>query len=190
MRSIARNRGGRAGELYRRIASEKNACVFACRSRARLISKRATKRRLVAKGRGQGSSLHDAGYKSRWRRLGLALLIIITEATMGWAEVVGKPATWLILVAAIACAAVIAIGVFIGSFPQNSVAYATSSIKCGGTIYECTTGNASGSCNMSGGTSGGTYTTVSCDDNKGNRSSASCSVGCSNSSGSGGCSIK
>lgn len=75
--------------------------------------------------------------------------------------------------------------------PQDQgpgVAYATTSIKCGGTVYQVSTGTQGGSCST-GGVGGQTHTNGSCSDG-GNTASADCTSGCGATSGAGSCLIK
>ena len=73
-----------------------------------------------------------------------------------------------------------------GSTP--GVIFATTSIKCGDTIYEVSTGTKDGNCSVAT-PEGGTATSTGCVDG-GNKASASCHAGCGASSGSGSCTIK
>ena len=71
-----------------------------------------------------------------------------------------------------------------------TVVYATSSIKCGNTVYEVSTGNNAGRCSV-GGPANGPRNTVGCNDAAGgNEASATCEHGCGATSGSGSCTIK
>jgi hypothetical protein len=74
------------------------------------------------------------------------------------------------------------------SEPTPGVVYATTSIKCGSTIYEVSTGTKDGNCSVAG-PEGGTPTSTGCTDG-GSKASASCHGGCGASSGSGSCTIK
>jgi hypothetical protein len=68
--------------------------------------------------------------------------------------------------------------------------FATTSIQCGSTIYQISTGNSSGQCgNLENVGSPGKTTAVSCGDSVGNSSSASCDGGCGAEKGSGTCTI-
>jgi hypothetical protein len=73
----------------------------------------------------------------------------------------------------------------------GTVVYATSSIKCGNTIYEVSTGNNSGNCSVAG-PEGGPRESVGCNDapTGGNTASANCTTGCGATTGSGSCTIK
>jgi hypothetical protein len=72
----------------------------------------------------------------------------------------------------------------------GGVAYATTSIKCGDTIYQVSTGNSSGICSNLQDVGGGNKTTgVTCGDGSGNTSSATCDGGCGTTKGSGSCTI-
>lgn len=74
---------------------------------------------------------------------------------------------------------------------EPTVVYATSSMDCGGTRYEVSTGNNAGRCTTSFG-AGGKAETVTCDDGQGNGASVSCTtgaIGCGNVGGSGSCKI-
>jgi hypothetical protein len=73
----------------------------------------------------------------------------------------------------------------------SGVIYATTSIKCGSTIYEVSTGNSAGMCSNLADQGGGNKTTgVTCGDGSGNASSATCDGGCGVTKGSGSCTIK
>lgn len=75
--------------------------------------------------------------------------------------------------------------------PQDQgpgVAYATTSIKCGNTVYQVSTGTGGGSC-TGGGVQGGPHTNGSCSDG-GNTAAADCTSGCGATSGAGSCLIK
>jgi hypothetical protein len=77
-------------------------------------------------------------------------------------------------------------GGFLGG-GQTLVPFATTSLQCGSTIYQVSTGTNSGICGPTNGTGG---TGVNCTDNKGNLlSDASCTAGCGTSTGSGSCTI-
>ena len=76
----------------------------------------------------------------------------------------------------------------LSSEPAPGVVYATTSIKCGGTIYEVSTGTKDGNCSVAG-PQGGMPTSTGCVDG-GSKASASCDQGCGASSGSGSCTIK
>jgi hypothetical protein len=67
----------------------------------------------------------------------------------------------------------------------SGVAYATTSIKCGSTVYEVSTGTKGGSCTVDS----SNHSSVDCKDGL-NTTGATCSTGCSSSSGSGSCTIK
>jgi hypothetical protein len=73
--------------------------------------------------------------------------------------------------------------------PTTSV-YATTSIKCGKTVYEVSTGSNSGKCTPSKNPKTGARDIVVCEDNAGNKSAASCALGCGNTEGSGSCTVK
>jgi hypothetical protein len=70
----------------------------------------------------------------------------------------------------------------------SGVAYATTSIKCGGTVYEVSTGTSGGNCAVSG-PENGPRNSAGCNDG-GNQASASCDEGCGATSGAGSCTIK
>jgi hypothetical protein len=70
-----------------------------------------------------------------------------------------------------------------------TVIYATSSIKCGNTIYEVSTGTDGGNCATSG-PQNEPRNSVGCTDSGGNQASASCGEGCGASTGAGSCKIK
>ena len=72
--------------------------------------------------------------------------------------------------------------------PSTGVAYATTSIKGGDTVYEVSTGTKGGACGVSGPENGPNNNT-SCVD-EGNKSSATCKNGCGPTAGSGSCTIK
>jgi hypothetical protein len=67
---------------------------------------------------------------------------------------------------------------------QGAFAQATTSLKCGGTVYQVTTGNDSGQCNKTPDKG------VICSDGKGNYAIASCAEGCDTTKGAGSCTIK
>lgn len=67
------------------------------------------------------------------------------------------------------------------------VSYASTSVKCGDTVYEVSTGNGKGSCGAGG--SGRPSSERSCSDGKGNSASASCGGGCGPTKGSGSCKV-
>ncbi len=77
------------------------------------------------------------------------------------------------------------------SSPQGQgaggVIYATTSIKCGGTVYQVSTGTSGGNCSVSG-PQGGPRNSAGCNDGN-NTSSANCDTGCGATSGSGSCTI-
>lgn len=74
---------------------------------------------------------------------------------------------------------------------STTVVYATSSIKCGSTIYEVTNGIDGGTCQTAGGGGGKPNDIVKCSDREGNTvASADCSSGCGSTSESGKCTIK
>jgi len=75
-----------------------------------------------------------------------------------------------------------------GEGSGTGVAYATTSIKCGDTIYEVSTGTNGGNCST-GGTEGGQNTSAGCNDGK-NEANANCQKGCGATYGSGSCTIK
>ncbi len=68
----------------------------------------------------------------------------------------------------------------------GGVIYATTSIKCGGTVYQVSTGTSGGNCSVAG-PQNGPRNTAGCNGN--NKSSASCDEGCGATSGSGSCTI-
>ena len=73
--------------------------------------------------------------------------------------------------------------------PVPGVVYATTSIKCGNTIYEVSTGTTGGACSRHPPT--GKPTTVACHEGEGgNKASASCRSGCGDTEGAGSCTIK
>ena len=72
--------------------------------------------------------------------------------------------------------------------PGPTVVYATTSIKCGSTIYEVSTGTKGGNCSVVV-PQGSQANSASCGDGN-NKSGASCAEGCDASSGSGSCTIK
>jgi hypothetical protein len=67
------------------------------------------------------------------------------------------------------------------------VSYASTSVKCGSTVYQVSTGNGKGSCGA--GESGRPSSERSCSDGKGNSASASCGGGCGPTKGSGSCKV-
>ena len=72
----------------------------------------------------------------------------------------------------------------------TGVAYSTTSIKCGNTVYEVSTGAADGFCATSG-PANEPVNSATCNDNKGgNRAGATCQTGCEPTTGSGSCTIK
>ena len=72
-----------------------------------------------------------------------------------------------------------------------TVVYATTSIKCGSTIYEVSTGNNAGNCSVAG-PENGPRESAGCNDapSGGNSASANCQTGCGATTGSGSCTIK
>lgn len=74
---------------------------------------------------------------------------------------------------------------------STGVIYATTSIKCGNTIYEVSTGNSAGNCSVAG-PEGGPRESAGCNDapSGGNSASANCQTGCGATTGSGSCTIK
>lgn len=74
---------------------------------------------------------------------------------------------------------------------STSVVYATTSIKCGSTIYEVSTGNNAGNCSVAG-PENGPRESAGCNDSPtgGNSASANCQTGCGATTGSGSCTIK
>lgn len=72
--------------------------------------------------------------------------------------------------------------------PGPTVVYATTSIKCGSTIYEVSTGTKGGNCSVAV-PEGGQANSAGCVDGD-NKSGATCAEGCGASSGSGSCTIK
>lgn len=74
---------------------------------------------------------------------------------------------------------------------STGVIYATTSIKCGNTIYEVSTGNSAGNCSVAG-PEGGPRESAGCNDapSGGNTASANCQTGCGATTGSGSCTIK
>ena len=72
-----------------------------------------------------------------------------------------------------------------------TVVYATTSIKCGNTIYEVSTGNNAGNCSVAG-PENGPRNSAGCNDapSGGNGASANCQTGCGATTGSGSCTIK
>jgi hypothetical protein len=72
-----------------------------------------------------------------------------------------------------------------------TVVYATTSIKCGNTIYEVSTGNNAGNCSVAG-PENGPRESAGCNDapSGGNSASANCQTGCGATTGSGSCTIK
>jgi hypothetical protein len=77
----------------------------------------------------------------------------------------------------------------IGGSP--TVVYATTSIKCGNTVYEVSTGNNAGNCSVAG-PENGPRNSAGCNDapGGGNTASANCQTGCGATTGSGSCTIK
>jgi hypothetical protein len=73
----------------------------------------------------------------------------------------------------------------------GSTIYATTSIKCGSTIYEVSTGNNAGNCSVAG-PENGPRESAGCNDapSGGNSASANCQTGCGATTGSGSCTIK
>ncbi len=69
---------------------------------------------------------------------------------------------------------------------QIGVVYATTSLKCGDTIYQVSTGTKTGSCGPTAGTGG---QGISCTDGGKLVSAASCVAGCGTSNGAGSCTI-
>jgi hypothetical protein len=74
---------------------------------------------------------------------------------------------------------------------DTTVVYATTSIKCGNTIYEVSTGNNAGNCSVAG-PENGPRESAGCNDapSGGNSASANCTTGCGATTGSGSCTIK
>lgn len=70
-----------------------------------------------------------------------------------------------------------------------TVTYATTSIKCGNTTYEVSTGTKDGSCSASGPTPDSPNNYATCSDS-GGKASANCSNGCGPTTGAGSCTIK
>jgi hypothetical protein len=70
----------------------------------------------------------------------------------------------------------------------GGVIYATTSIKCGSTVYQVSTGTSSGNCAVAG-PKGGPANNANCADG-GNTASATCEEGCGATGGSGSCTIK
>jgi hypothetical protein len=72
-----------------------------------------------------------------------------------------------------------------------TVVYATTSIKCGNTIYEVSTGNNAGNCSVAG-PENGPRESAGCNDapSGGNSASANCQTGCGATTGSGSCTTK
>jgi hypothetical protein len=68
------------------------------------------------------------------------------------------------------------------------VIFAGTSIKCGNTVYEVSTGTTGGNC-TAGGSGTGPYTNTTCTDGR-NEATASCNRGCGASQGAGNCTIK
>lgn len=75
----------------------------------------------------------------------------------------------------------------ISSGQDTTVVFATTSVKCGNTIYTVSTGTKGGGCSVGAGTSGQTDS-ANCEDG-GNKASANCVGGCGGSAGSGSCTI-
>ncbi len=69
----------------------------------------------------------------------------------------------------------------------GGVIYATTSIKCGGTVYQVSTGTSGGNCSVAG-PENGPRNSAGCNDGN-NTASATCAEGCGASSGSGSCTI-
>jgi hypothetical protein len=73
----------------------------------------------------------------------------------------------------------------------SRVIYATTSIKCGKTTYEVSTGTKTGSCSTQTPMKGGTAVGANCSTDLGSdKASATCAGGCGPSSGAGSCTIK
>jgi hypothetical protein len=73
---------------------------------------------------------------------------------------------------------------------SGGVIYATTSIKCGSTSYEVSTGNNAGNCSVAG-PENGPRNSAGCNDGAGgNSASANCQTGCGATTGSGSCTIK
>jgi hypothetical protein len=70
---------------------------------------------------------------------------------------------------------------------SDGVIYATTSIKCGDTNYQVSTGTSGGNCSTAG-PQGGPRNSAGCNDGN-NKASATCSEGCGATSGSGSCTI-
>ena len=66
--------------------------------------------------------------------------------------------------------------------------YSTTSIKCGNTVYEVSTGTKGGLCATSG-PANAPVESGTCNDG-GNRAGANCKTGCEGTTGSGSCTIK
>lgn len=77
----------------------------------------------------------------------------------------------------------------VGGSPTG-VIYATTSIKCGSTIYEVSTGNNAGNCSVAGPENGPRESAGCNDAPSGNSASANCQTGCGATTGSGSCTIK
>ena len=71
-----------------------------------------------------------------------------------------------------------------------NVAYAGTTLECGGKSYHVTTGTTSGNCSNIMAPDGITKVGVACKDTKGNYSNATCGSGCGSSTGAGDCTIK
>ena len=82
------------------------------------------------------------------------------------------------------------IGPIVSPGGGTGVVYATTSIKCGGTVYEVSTGNSAGNCSVAG-PENGPRESAGCNDSPGgNSASANCTTGCGATTGSGSCTIK
>jgi hypothetical protein len=75
----------------------------------------------------------------------------------------------------------------ISSGQDTTVVFATTSVKCGSTVYTVSTGTKGGGCSVGAGTSGQTDS-ANCEDGN-NKASANCVAGCGTSAGSGSCTI-
>jgi hypothetical protein len=80
-----------------------------------------------------------------------------------------------------------AVVILVPSQGGPAVSYATTSIKCGDTIYQVSTGTSGGACGVTG-PAGKPSTGADCSDG-GSRASATCNLGCGPSAGSGACTI-
>ena len=71
---------------------------------------------------------------------------------------------------------------------QDTVVYATTSVKCGNTVYEVSTGTSGGACEVNR-FPGQPTQGANCTDG-GNAAEANCTTGCGNATGAGSCTIK